>query len=80
MPTVEGELGVAVSVTVSVLPKPLLEHNVPEAVPPVLVQLRLPLPPLDVTLPLPVPEKASVTVLLSVNVVCACEMEPLAVR
>ena len=79
VPMVEGAVGVAVRVTVSVFPKRLLEHE-PDAVPPVLVQLRLPPPPLDVTLPLPAPEKPIVTVLLSVNVVCACEAEPAAVR
>ena len=69
---VDGEVGVAVSVTVSVLPKPPLEQ-LPEDVPPVLVQLSVPEPPLDATVPPPLPEKASDTTLLSVKVFCACK-------
>jgi hypothetical protein len=68
VPIVDGLVGVAVRVTVSVLPnKPLLHF--PLATPPVSVQLRVPFPPLDVTVPLPVLEKAIATVLLSVKLV-----------
>jgi hypothetical protein len=70
VPIVDGEIGVAVRVTVSVLPnEPLLQF--PLATPLVSVQLSVPPPPLDVTVPLPVPENAIDTTLLSVNLVCA---------
>jgi len=61
---------VAVNVTVSLLPKPPLEH-VPDAVLPFQVQLSVPVPPLEVIVPVPLPVKASVTTLLSVKLVCA---------
>ena len=63
----DGLVGVAVSVTVAVFPTET--EQVPDAVPPVSVQV---MPTgLLVTDPLPVLAKATVTTLLSVNVFCA---------
>ena len=76
-PNVAGAVGVSVRVTVALFAKPLSEQ-VPEDAPEVLVQLIL--PGLLVTEPVPVPAKATVKVLLSVNVVCAWETAPTAVR
>jgi hypothetical protein len=70
---VDPEAPVAVSVSVAVLLK-LTLLQVPEAVPPVLVQLNWVVwVGLDVlvTVPLPLPAKAMVTPLSSLNAVCA---------
>ena len=78
---VEPPLGVAVSVMEELLAKLVESVHVPDATPPVLVQLKVPGD--DETEPLPVPEKARLRAgFASVNVIPAVspDVAPVAVR